>query len=301
MMDMLTPSRTVSGSDSRVDQVLTRLLPPLEQALGRFLPRWVVLGLVEFLVFGIKQAWACLFGGLMLAGIIVTGWWWPEGVPLARYDFLVIYSVGIQAVFLVTKLERPREAWVILAFHVVGTLMEVFKTHMGSWTSPEPNVLRIGGVPLFSGFMYAAVGSYLARVIRVFDFQFTSYPRRRYTGCLAALIYLNFFTHHFIVDVRWALIVATVLLFGRSMVHYRVWRWQHQMPLVIGFGLVALFIWLAENIGTLTGTWLYPDQMGGWKMVSLTKMTAWYLLMIISWVLVTIIHPPNGTRRGAGV
>ena len=37
--------------------------------------------------------------------------------------------------------------------------MEVFKTEAGSWTYPEDNLLRIGGVPLFSGFMYAAVGS----------------------------------------------------------------------------------------------------------------------------------------------
>ena len=51
------------------------------------------------------------------------------------------------------------EAKVILAFHLVGTAMELFKTHMGSWEYPEPSLLRIGGVPLFSGFMYAAVGS----------------------------------------------------------------------------------------------------------------------------------------------
>jgi uncharacterized membrane protein YoaT (DUF817 family) len=52
---------------------------------------------------------------------------------------------------------------VIAIFHLVGTVMEVFKTAHGSWIYPEPSLLRIGGVPLFSGFMYACIGSYLAR------------------------------------------------------------------------------------------------------------------------------------------
>ena len=63
----------------------------------------------------------------------------------------------------------------ILVF-VVGTAMEVFKTSMGSWTYPEAAIFRIEGVPLFSGFMYATVGSYLARVSRLFDFRFTRHP-----------------------------------------------------------------------------------------------------------------------------
>jgi uncharacterized membrane protein YoaT (DUF817 family) len=31
----------------------------------------------EFVVFGVKQAWACLFGGLLLALILVTHFLWP--------------------------------------------------------------------------------------------------------------------------------------------------------------------------------------------------------------------------------
>ena len=54
---------------------------------------------------------------------------------------------------------------------LVGTVMEMFKTGVGSWIYPEPSFFRIGGVPLFSGFMYAAVGSYIARAWRLFDFQ----------------------------------------------------------------------------------------------------------------------------------
>ena len=80
---------------------------------------------LEFLVFGFKQGWACLFGGLMLALIVGTHLIWPPGAPLARYDFLVLASVAIQVALLALKLERWDEAVVILVFHVVGTAMEV--------------------------------------------------------------------------------------------------------------------------------------------------------------------------------
>ena len=67
------------------------------------------------------------------------------------------------------RLETWAEARVILVFHVVGTIMELFKTAAGSWIYPEPSILRIADVPLFSGFMYAAVGSYIARIWRIFE------------------------------------------------------------------------------------------------------------------------------------
>lgn len=62
------------------------------------------------------------------------------------------------------------------------------------------------------------------------------------------------------------------------------------MPLLVGFFLVALFIWFAENIGTFAHAWTYPDQRHGWQMVGLAKLGSWYLLMIISFVLVSQIH-----------
>nr|WP_070961298.1 DUF817 domain-containing protein [Hyphomonas sp. Mor2] len=282
--------------DSRVDQTLARMLPPVEAWLEHLLPRRVTQALIEFLVFGIKQAWACLFGGLLLLGMILTRYVYPADAPIARYDFLVLYAVAIQALFLVTRLERPSEAIVILIFHIVGTAMEVFKTEAGSWVYPEDNILRIGGVPLFSGFMYAAVGSYFARVARVFEFRWRGYPPIALTLLLATGIYVNFFSHHFIWDVRYVLFALTAILFWRTQVCYRVWRWRHQMQLLIGFFLVSVFIWIAENIATFTAIWLYPGQEQGWNMVSLQKLGSWYLLMIISWVLVTLVQRPKAVE-----
>jgi uncharacterized membrane protein YoaT (DUF817 family) len=62
------------------------------------------------------------------------------------------------------------------------------------------------------------------------------------------------------------------------------------MPLLLGCGLVSLFIWFAENIGTYTRVWLYPHQVYGWTLVSFQKITAWFLLLFLSFVLVTLIH-----------
>lgn len=248
----------------------------------------------EFLLFGFKQAWACLFGALMLALLLATHLFYPEGAALARYDFLTLAALGIQVAMLAFRLETMEEAKVILAFHVVGTVMELFKTAFGSWTYPEASLLRIGGVPLFSGFMYAAVGSYIARVWRIFDFRYSAYPAKWQTQVLALAIYVNFFAHHWLPDVRLILFAAIGLLFWRTRVHFLNWRTHRWMPLLLGWFLVALFIWLAENIATFSNAWIYPDQKHGWQMVSPAKLGAWYLLMYISFVLVATVH---GTRE----
>ena len=100
----------------------------------------------------------------MLALLLATHFFYPEDAPVHRYDFLTIAAVAIQGAMLAFRLETWAEAKVILIFHVVGTVMELFKTAAGSWVYPEASILHIGSVPLFSGFMYAAVGSYIARV-----------------------------------------------------------------------------------------------------------------------------------------
>ena len=265
-----------------------------EARIGAWAERRVAtLVVYEFTRFGIKQGWACLFGTLMLALLMGTHFLYPRGAWLTRYDFLVLAAVAIQAAMLVFRLETWEEAKVIFLFHAVGTAMEVFKTSVGSWTYPEPSLLRLGGVPLYTGFMYAAIGSYIARVWRLFDFRFTHHPPLWAMGLLALGIYANFFAHHYMMDLRLALFGLTALLFGRCWVHFKVWRVHRRMPLLLGFGLVALFIWLAENIGTFTAAWVYPHQRHAWEMVGLGKLGAWFLLMIISYVLVAVVNRPQ--------
>ncbi len=251
----------------------------------------------EFLLFGLKQAWACLFGGTMVFLLITSHFLWPHDAALSRYDALVLAAVVLQALFLVTKLERWDEALVILIFHVVGTAMEVFKTAHGSWIYPEPSLLRIGGVPLFSGFMYAAIGSYVARAWRLFEIRFENYPPLWGPWLLALLSYINFFSHHYMPDLRWGLFAYSVILFGRASFQFTPDLKPRRMPMLLGFALVALFIWFAENVGTFTATWVYPNQADQWRMVSPAKLGSWYLLMMLSFVLVSVVHRPEPVDR----
>jgi hypothetical protein len=128
--------------------------------------------------------------------------------------------------------------------------------------------------------MYSCIGSYLCRAWRLFDFRFSNHPRRRSLIALSVAIYLNFFTHHFMADLRWLLFAAAAWLLGRTTVHFKVWRDHRAMPLLLGLVLVSVFIWLSENIGTFTKIWLYPSQRLGWSMVSFDKLGSWFLLLI---------------------
>ncbi len=252
----------------------------------------------EFLVFGIKQAWACLFGGLMLALLLLSYLYYPADGALARYDFITLGAIAIQIGMLAFRLETWSEARVIFVFHIVGTVMEIFKTHVGSWVYPEPSVLRLVDVPLFSGFMYACVGSYIARVWRLFEIRFDRFPPLWAQGTLAALIYLNFFTHHYIVDMRLGLFLGAIILYGPCLIWFKPDEDHRPMPLLLGLFLVAFFIWIAENIGTFTKAWVYPGQETAWHMVSFGKLGSWFLLMIISFVLVAVLHRSEPKTSG---
>lgn len=245
----------------------------------------------EFWLFGLKQAYACLFGGYLLVIMIVTSYWYPLE-QLHRYDFIFLAAIAFQLFLLLTKLETWQEAKVIIIFHFVATIMELFKTSdsIGSWYYPEAYVFGIGNVPLFTGFMYSAVGSYIARVWRIFEFEFSHYPSQKVAVILVCLIYINFFSHHYIWDFRWILLAATVFYFYRTRIYFRIIKTHRHMPILVGWFLVALFIWFAENIATYTNIWLYPNQQQTWSMVPLAKLSSWYMLMLLSFVLVSLIN-----------
>lgn len=246
----------------------------------------------EFLLFGLKQAWACLFGAIMVALVLSTWLLYPTGASLARYDFLFLAALLVQVLLVALRFESPREAAVIAIFHAVGTAMEVFKTAHGSWIYPEPALFRIGGVPLFSGFMYASVGSYMMRASALFDFRFTAHPPLGQVAALAVAIYANFFLHHFIWDSRIVLFAACALIFGRATIYYRIHHSWRTMPLLLAAFLAAGFIWLAENAATLSRIWIYPHQAGGWQPVGIGKLGSWFLLEIVSYALVAMACRP---------
>lgn len=253
--------------------------------------------LYEFVRFGAKQAWACLFGGLMVGLLIATHFWYPAGATLARYDFLFLAALTLQTLLLAFRLETLEEAKVILAYHVVGTVMEVFKTSVGSWIYPEPAFFRVAGVPLFTGFMYSCIGSYICRAWSLFHFRFDHHPPVWRMAALSVAIYVNFFAHHYIVDLRYGLFLCAGVLLARTRIYFMVWRETRWMPLLVGLLLVTVFIFIAENVGTYTRTWLYPSQTAGWTPVGFAKFGSWFLLLVVSYTLVVLIKRPEPMRR----
>ena len=232
-----------------------------------------------------------MFGGFLLLVMTVTSFWYPIEF-IHRYDFIFVAAIVFQVLLLAFKLETLRESLVIVIFHIVATVMELFKTSdsIASWTYPEEYFFGIGNVPLFTGFMYSAVGSYIARVWRIFEFKYSNYPSKKVTVVLVSLIYINFFSHHFIWDIRWLLLALTIFLFFKTKIYYRIIDSYQNMPLLIGWFLVALFIWFAENLATFANIWIYPNQKAQWEMVSISKLSSWYLLMLLSFVLVSLIN-----------
>jgi uncharacterized membrane protein YoaT (DUF817 family) len=265
-------------------------LQSLEGQLLDFGPRLQLSGLrrfaLELLYFGVKEARACLFVVLFFAAVFSfprKGVW---GIP--RYDALLIIALAIQAWMLWAKLETLDEFKAICLFHVIGFALEVFKTSAGikSWAYPDFAYTKIHGVPLFSGFMYAAVGSYVIQAWRLLDVRIRHHPPYWMAGLNAAVIYANFFTHHYIGDYRWYISACTLGLYARATVIFRPLDRERSMPLLASFVLIGFFIWLAENLSTFFGVWRYPNQIGAWAVVHLGKWSSWSLLVIMTFTIV---------------
>ncbi len=103
---------------------------------------------------------------------------------------------------------------------------------------------------------------------------------------LCAFIYINFFTNHFIPDFRFILIPLIFVFYFRTWIEFTPRHSTFRMPVVFGFVLTAFFVWIAENIGTFVGAWVYPYQVHAWRAVSLQKISSWFLMVIISFIIV---------------
>jgi uncharacterized membrane protein YoaT (DUF817 family) len=242
--------------------------------------------LLEFWYFGIKNARACLFVFLFFSAVFLTPRAGLLGLP--RYDLLLVIAISIQAWMIWTKLETLDEFKAICVFHLIGFLLEVFKTSQGvkSWSYPDFAYTKLFNVPLFSGFMYAAVGSYVIQAWRLFDLRIQHHPPYWLATLTALAIYANFFTHHYIGDYRWYITAFVLGLYARSFVIYQPLDRQRTMPLLLAFILIGFFIWLAENISTFFKIWQYPNQMGAWSTVHIGKWGSWSLLVIMTITIV---------------
>ncbi|KAA8997005.1 DUF817 domain-containing protein [Affinibrenneria salicis] len=242
---------------------------------------------VEFFYFGVKEARACIFVGLFFLAVFTVpkaGW-----LSIPRYDLLLVIALLIQAWMIFSKLETLDELKAVTLFHLVGFALEVFKTSSGirSWTYPDFAWTKVFGVPLFAGFMYASIGSYIIQCWRLFDLKIRHHPPYWLAALIATLVYVNFFTHHYIGDYRWYIAAAALGLYARATVIFTPYDRERKMPLLLAFILIGFFIWLAENISTFFSIWKYPNQMGAWSIVHVGKWSSWALLVIMTFTIVT--------------
>lgn len=237
----------------------------------------------QLLVFAWLQTRACAFAIALLAGVAVSTL--LRGLPVARYDLLVVYGVLLTLLFWRRGWETGRDVAVIAVCHAIGLAFELVKMSLGSWSYPEPAVLKFAGVPLYGGFLYAAVGSYVCRSWHLLDLEPVRY-RPRLTAVVAAAIYLNFFSHHWLPDARRPLAVLLTAVTAGTFVRFTVHGIRRRMPLALAFVLIGFFLWVAENLATYVGAWRYPYQLHGWQPVAVDKFGSWSLLISITFVLV---------------
>lgn len=240
--------------------------------------------LKEITAFGFKNALSCIFPGFIFGVLILSRLVHIPYIP--RYDFLLVACVGMQAFMYFSKLESGMELLVITMFHLLGLTMEIYKVAMGSWYYPEFGYSKILGVPLYSGFMYASVGSYVCQAWRRLNLRLEHWPGIAVAALISMAIYLNFFTHHFIYDLRWIITLLLIIAFRKTKIVFRAKDIERKMPLVLSFLLIGFFIWVGENIATFLGAWKYASQHEGWKMVSPGKISSWFLLVVLSIVIV---------------
>jgi uncharacterized membrane protein YoaT (DUF817 family) len=249
----------------------------------------------QLLRFAWVEAQCCLFAVLFFLGLGLVR---VVPLPIDSADALLVWCLGVTLVLWLVRWETGREVGVIAAFHLVGLALELYKVRQGSWSYPDTGWATVCGVPLYSGFMYAAVGSYVCQAWRRMHLRITGYRPRR-TALVAALIYLNFFTSHVIWDVRLPLALALLVVTWRTWVHFTVGRRRYAMPLALSFGLIGFFLWLAENAATFLRAWQYPSQESVWTLVHAAKLGSWSLLVVVSIVLVTAVKANEGRLYGS--
>lgn len=205
---------------------------------------------------------------------------------IARYDLMFVLCILIQGILLLTKLETWKDAGVVALFHVLGLAMETVKVRAGSWSYPEPSLLQIQGVPLYAGFMYGSVASFMCLAWRRLNLRAEHWPSSFSAFVTAMLVYCQFFIHGWSLWLRLAMLVGLVALFVRSKVLYSIDGQRYWLPMPVAFGLIGLMIYGAENVGTYLGGWQYGYQVHGWQPVHIGKLLAWILLMAVSLIIV---------------
>ncbi len=240
--------------------------------------------IIDFLYFGYKQLKGITFGLLLVIGFLLT-------TNLEhRYDILFIYAIVIQVILYKFKFETKSDIYVICIFHLIGLSMELIEVNINhSWSYNDTGLFYIGSVSIFTGFMYAAVGSYVTKEFKLLDLKLNNMPSNKFLIIYSIAILANFIFNNYVYDFRYFLIIILILFYSKVKLNYKPNERKYQFYPPLTFLLIGFFIWIAENISTYQGIWVYPNQIPVWHMVHLSKITSWMLLSIVSFNLVYLL------------
>ena len=250
-----------------------------------------------FARFFLAQTRASVFALGVFAGLALS--WLP--MPLARYDFLLLWCLGLQGWMIVSGRERGREIAIVGAFHLLGLGLEAYKVRHGSWSYPEAALTKLplggSGVPLYSGFMYAGVASYMMSARRLFRLEFLRTPPSWVLALLLAAIYANFLLARTFGDVRWPLLAGIGVVLSRWTVAFDYGQGRSRMPVLVSLFLIGLFVYFAENLCTSLGAWVYPHQRAGWRPVEAGKIVSWGLMSGVAFLALTLLGGFRANRE----
>jgi uncharacterized membrane protein YoaT (DUF817 family) len=229
---------------------------------------------------------AASFPGFVLGMIALTRFAQVPG--LHRYDLLLLCFLGWQLGMWLLKVETTREVAAIFLFHLMGVTLEMWKVAHGGWSYPEPGLSKVLEVPLYSGFMYASIGSFFLALWKRLELRMIAPPPVGPTLALTALAYVNFWTNVWLPDLKPLVVLLALPLFWRSRLQADLGR-RVGVPLLLVFPLLGGAVWLAENWGTAFGSWRYPRQDQGWTWVPEDKLLSWTVLVLVSVVIVWLL------------
>jgi len=224
-----------------------------------------------------------VLGSLAVTSVISLGF-------IPRYDAVLLLCLSFQIGMLVIRMETPREFGTIFLFHAMGTALEMFKVNHGGWYYPEPSWFKVMGVPLYSGFMYASVGSFILACWKRFDVRVEGFPPLAAVIPLVVATYANFFANYWLWDMKPVLLFIAIAFFWGTRIRGEIGAKKITMRLPFVFLALGPVVWCAENVGTWLGSWEYPRQAGGWVAVPPDKLLSWTVLVMVSFLVVALVR-----------
>ena len=253
---------------------------------------------ISWISWGLDQIWwqirAAWFGIAFLMAIVAASVIWGSDWAVARTDALFVVGVALAGLVFALGVNRLQDALPMGIVFLLGIGLELQKTGIGAWAYADGGVLMLGEKPLFVGFMYAAVASYVIRSLRLKGLRVVRLPHWAVALGFSAVIYGAFFVP-VPVWVRPMLLLLAVLAFNRARVVAPSGSW---LPVPMALAMAALLLWVAENVGTFTGTWTYRGQGPG-ELVTYSKIGAWFLLLNVVFWVVTYATRDVSWRQGS--